>query len=114
MDDVEVRQLHGIAPCNSGALEAGRNGLRCYQLENGIEFDAAQGLRRPRARISNRSHVTSNRVSDAAIRILRIRDQRLASEIGRLRGKIQKIARQRLRDVSLTLGNVVPIFANRT
>jgi hypothetical protein len=64
--------------------------------------------------VSNRSHGTSNRVSDAAIRILKIRDQRLASEIGRLRRKIPKITRQRLRDVSLTLGNVARIFANRT
>jgi hypothetical protein len=64
--------------------------------------------------ISNRSHVTSNRVSDVPIRILKIRDQRLASEIGRLPRKIQKITRQRLSDVSLTLGNVARIFANRT
>jgi hypothetical protein len=64
--------------------------------------------------VSNRSHATSNRVSDAAIRILKIRDQRLASEIARLRRKIQKITRQRLRDISLTLGNVGRIFATRT
>jgi hypothetical protein len=67
-----------------------------------------------RPRISNRSHVTSNRVSDAAIRILKICDRRLANEIGRLRRKIQKITRQRLRDISLTLGNVARIFATRT
>ena len=41
-----------------------------------------------RRQISNRSHGGSNLVSDAATRILKIRDQRLASEIGRLRQKI--------------------------
>jgi hypothetical protein len=41
-------------------------------------------------------------------------DQRLAREIGRMSPKIQKIAHQRFRNVSLTRGNVAPIFANRT
>jgi hypothetical protein len=49
-----------------------------------------------------------------AASILKIRDQRLASEIARLRRKIQKITRQGLRDISLTLGNVGRIFATRT
>lgn len=40
--------------------------------------------------ISNRSSATSNRVSDATTRILKIGDQRLAREIGRLRPKIRK------------------------
>ena len=35
--------------------------------------------------LSNQSHVTSNRVSDATTRILKISDQRPAREIGRLR-----------------------------
>jgi hypothetical protein len=43
-------------------------------------------------------------------RILKIGDQRLAQKTGRLRPKIQKITPQRLRDVSLTLGNVARIF----
>src|SRR5262249_8356269 len=44
----------------------------------------------------------------------KIRDERPASEIGRLRQKIQRIAGQRLRDLSLSLGNVARIFADRT
>ena len=59
---------------------------------------------------SNQSHATSNRVSNATTRILKIGDQRLARKTGRLRPKIQKITPQRLRDVSLTLGNVARIF----
>jgi hypothetical protein len=58
--------------------------------------------------------VEANRVSGDKTRILKIGDQRLAREIGRWRRKIHKITRQRLRDVSLTLGNVARIFANRT
>jgi hypothetical protein len=45
---------------------------------------------------------------------LKIRDQTLASKIGRLRRKIQKITRQRLGNVSPTRGNVARIFANPT
>jgi hypothetical protein len=47
-------------------------------------------------------------------RILKIGDQRLAWEIGRMSPEIQKIAPQRFRIVSLTRGNVAPIFASRT
>ena len=48
------------------------------------------------------------------VRILRIGDQRRVREIGRMSPKIQKITPQRFRIVSLTRGNVAPIFANRT
>jgi hypothetical protein len=44
-------------------------------------------------------------------RILKIGDQRLAREIGLLRLKIQKITPQRLRDISLSRGNIACIFA---
>jgi hypothetical protein len=64
--------------------------------------------------VSNQSLLGSNRVSEETKRILKIGDQRLASEIGWLRWKIQKIKRQRLHDVSLTLGYVARIFGNRT
>src|SRR5713101_4824398 len=47
--------------------------------------------------ISNRSHTTSNRVSDVTTRILKIGDQRLAREIGQSSPKVEKIAEQRLR-----------------
>jgi hypothetical protein len=53
-------------------------------------------------------------ISRQTKRILKIGDQRLTREIGLLRPKIQKITSQRLRDVSLTPGNVARIFANRT
>jgi hypothetical protein len=46
--------------------------------------------------------------------LLKIDDQRLPWEIGLLRSKIQKITPQKLRDVSLTRGNVARIFATRT
>ena len=55
----------------------------------------------------------SNRISANTTRRLKTGGQRLAREIGRLRPKIQKITPQRLRDVSLTLGNVAPILSNR-
>ena len=45
---------------------------------------------------------------------IEIGDQRLVREIGRMSPKIQKITPQRFRIVSLTRGNVAPIFANRT
>jgi len=57
--------------------------------------------------------MNSNQVSDARDTDIENSRQRLASEIGRLRRKIQKITRQRLRDISLTLRNVASIFANR-
>ena len=60
--------------------------------------------------MSNRSHSASNRPSVHHTRILKIGDQRLAREIGRMSPKIQKIAPQRFRNVSLTRGNVAPIF----
>ena len=47
-------------------------------------------------------------------RILKIGDQRLAREIGRSRPKIHKTTPLRLRDVSLTPGQVAHILANRT
>lgn len=46
-------------------------------------------------------------------RILKTGDQRLAREIGRMSPKIEKIAPQRFRNVSLTRGNVAAIFGNR-
>jgi len=67
-----------------------------------------------RRREVERSHATSNRVSLITTRILKIRDQRLAREIGLLRPEIQRITPQRLCDVSLTPGNVARIFATRT
>jgi hypothetical protein len=56
----------------------------------------------------------SNRVSGVRTRKLQIGDQRLAREIGWLRAKIQKYIPRRPRDLSLTLGNVARISANRT
>src|SRR6266540_4278155 len=47
-------------------------------------------------------------------RKLQIGDQRPAREIGWLRPKIQKNMPRRPRDLSLTLGNVARISANRT
>jgi hypothetical protein len=64
--------------------------------------------------LSNRSQSASNRVCWITYGILKIGDQRLVREIGRMSPKIQKIAPQRFRSVSLTRGNVAPIFANRT
>src|SRR5947207_1016528 len=43
-----------------------------------------------------------------------VSDDMPARKVGLLRPKIQKITPQRLRNVSLTLGNVARIFANRT
>src|SRR6266699_5923231 len=51
-------------------------------------------------RTSNRSHASSNRVSEISRRILKIRDQRLADEIPRTSPEIEKNARQRLAIVS--------------
>src|SRR5262245_48530618 len=56
----------------------------------------------------------SNRVSGVRTRKLQIGDQRLAREIGWLRAKIQKNIPRRPRDLSLTLGHVARISANRT
>ncbi len=70
--------------------------------------------RHARHQISNRSHVSPNRVSGVTTRILKICHQRLSRVMRRLRPKIQKIKPQRQRDVSLTLENVARIFANRT
>jgi hypothetical protein len=47
-------------------------------------------------------------------RILKIGDQRLARDFGRMSPTMQKIAPQRFRNISLTSGNVAPISASRT
>src|SRR3954447_10802281 len=41
-------------------------------------------------------------------------DRRLAREIGRMSPKVQEIAPQRFSHASLTLGNIAPVFVNRT
>jgi hypothetical protein len=64
--------------------------------------------------MSNQSGASSNHVSAVSTRILKIGDQRLARETGRMLPKIQEIAPQRLSNVSLTCGNDGPIFATRT
>jgi hypothetical protein len=56
----------------------------------------------------------SNRVSDIGTWILKTADQRLTHKIGRLPPTIQKITPQRLRNVSLTLGNLARNSATRT
>jgi hypothetical protein len=63
---------------------------------------------------TNRSLAMSNRVSDAATWILKTADQRLTPKIGRMPPTIQKITPQRLRNVLLTPGNLVPNLATRT
>src|SRR4029453_5206898 len=62
----------------------------------------------------NRSPAMSNRVSDIGTWILKTADQRLTHKIGRLPPTIQKITPQRLRNVSLTLGNLARNSATRT
>jgi hypothetical protein len=93
------------APADSGRREPPRRVPDCVTKKSVFGVSVKN---------SNRSHMSSHRVFGSKVRILKIGDQRLAREIGRWRRKIQKIARQRLRDVSLTLGNVARIFANRT
>src|SRR5436190_6828325 len=65
-------------------------------------------------RTSNRSHMTSNRVSAIKTRILKIRDQRLARETGATLQKIKKSARQKLAIATLTRGNIACISVDRT
>ena len=81
-----------------------------------IESTVAEGINMGFAlrSISNRSHAMSNRVSDIRTRILKTADQRPAQKIGQLRPAIHKITQQRLRFISLTLGNVALIPANQT
>jgi hypothetical protein len=57
--------------------------------------------------------MSSNRVSAIKIRILKIRDQRLARETGATLRKIQKSASQRLAMAPLTHGNIAYIFVGR-
>ena len=63
---------------------------------------------------SNRSHRSSNEVSGIKTQIVKIRKQRLARKIRPTSPEIRKNARQRLRIVLLTRGNVAQIFGSRT
>jgi hypothetical protein len=78
-----------------------------------MEGEVAIRLAKGRGAI-NRSHASSNRVSESTTRILKIRDQRLAPEIQLASPEIEKNGRQRLAVVSITRGNVARIFASGT
>jgi hypothetical protein len=63
---------------------------------------------------SNRSHATSNWVSHATTRILKISDQRLARKARGRSPATEKKAGQRLAVVCITRGNVAQILASGT
>jgi hypothetical protein len=72
---------------NSAAPSKHRDGVLLGDVRTSSEIVAA----RHGGQISNQSRATSNRVSGATTRILKISDSRLACEIDRLQHETQKI-----------------------
>ena len=67
-----------------------------------------RAVRGTRIQISNPSLLSSNRVSSALSRILKIAEQRLAPECRSVQPRMPKLGPQRPRDGTLTAGNVAP------